>query len=127
MIAQSQSSHPDTKPSLAAYEQTEWDRRHDQAYRLLQMSLPDAYKALTFDCLDLPSTWRVLTNHFESKAAADILNAEAQLEQLRRGDNQDVFEFLNSIRLIRSTLLSAGEAIPDRKLFLTVIKKLPNV
>ena len=59
------------------------DRRHDQAYRLLQMSLGDAYKELTFECASLPPTWLKLKNHIESKAAADIMAAETQLEQLK--------------------------------------------
>jgi hypothetical protein len=51
----------------------DWDRRHDQAYRLLQMSLGDAYKELTFECASLPPTWLKLKNHFESRAGADIM------------------------------------------------------
>ena len=111
-----------TEPSNLA----DWDRRHNQAYRLLQMSLSDQYKELTFDCTDLSSTWQILQNHFESKAAADVMAAEAQLEQIKLGENDDVLEFLNEIRLIRSALRCTGEPIADRKLFLSVIRKLPK-
>jgi hypothetical protein len=105
---------------------TAWDRRHDQGYRLLQMSLSDPYKELTFDCMDLPSTWLTLKNHFESKAAADVMAAETQLENLKLNETGDVLEFLNNIRLIKSALTSAGAPVADRKLFLTVIRKLPK-
>jgi transposase InsO family protein len=114
---------PSTEKPLA---KNDWNRRHDQAYRSLQMSLSEPFKELTYDCMDLPSTWQTLQNHFESKAAADVMAAESQLEQLRLGDNDDVLDFLNNIRLIRSKLTSSGAPISDRKLFLTVIRKLPK-
>ena len=86
-----------TTPSSSDVDPTDWDKRHDQAYRLLQISLSETYKELTFDCTDLPSTWRTLQNHFESKAAADVMAAEAQLEQLRLNENDDVLDFLKSV------------------------------
>jgi hypothetical protein len=107
-------------------ETAEQEKRHDKTYHLLIMSLSETYKTLTIDCTDLPSTWRTLENHFESMAAADVIAAETQLDQLKLGENDDILEFLNTIRLIRNALAGAGAPISERKLFLTVIEKLPK-
>lgn len=88
------------------------------------MSLSGTYKTLTINCADLPSTWLTLENHFESKAAADVIAAEHQLDQLKLGENDDILEFLNTIRLLRNTLAGAGSPISEHKLFLSIIQKL---
>ena len=90
-----QSKTPDgapTTPTDIDPNITSWNRRHDQAYRLIQMSLSDPYKELTFECLDLTSTWLRLKNHFESNAAADIMAAEAELELLKLSEADDILE-----------------------------------
>ena len=120
----SRGTTPAEAPATNA-ETAELEKRHDKAYHLLIMSLSETYKTLTIDCTDLPSTWRTLENHFESKAAADVIAAETQLDQLKLGENDDILEFLNTIRLIRNGLAGAGVPISERKLFLTVMEKLP--
>ena len=103
-----------------------WDFRHDQAIHVLVMSLSETYQALTINCKSLQSTWQRLETHFESKAAADVIAAEAQLYKLKLNDKDDITEFLNTIRLLRNKLASAGAPISENKLFLTVIEKLPK-
>ena len=51
------------------------------------MSLSDPYKELTFKCMDLPSTWLTIKNHFEINAAADIMAAETGLELLKLNED----------------------------------------
>ena len=57
---------------------TDWNRRHSKDYHLLLLSLSEHFKTMTVDSTDLPSTWQTLVKHFEGKAAADILAAEAR-------------------------------------------------
>ena len=115
----------DAKPNKAEELLSSWDKRHDHAYHVLIFSLSETYKTLTLNCQDLTSTWKSLEQHFERKAAADIIAAEAQLARITLGDNDDILTFINNIMLIKNTMASAGAEMPDKKLFQAVIMKLP--
>ena len=101
-------------------------KKHNKAYHLLLLSLSKNFKALTINCDDLCSTWKRLEQHFEGKAAADIIAAERQLEHLTISDSDNLVDVLNQIRMIRNALASAGSPISDEKLFIAVTKKLPR-
>ena len=113
------------EPAKDSKDSNDWDKRHDQAYHMLILSLSETFKTMTINCDDLPSTWKRLEQHFEVKSAADIMAAEAQLSRLTLSDNDDILSFLNTVRLIQNSIVSAGSDVPDKKLFQAIIMKLP--
>jgi hypothetical protein len=90
------------------------------------MSISEQFKTMTVDCIDLPATWSTLVRHFEGKAAADQIAAEADLQRLSLSEKGDIRDFLNQVKLIRIKLSSCGAPISDNVLFQTVVKKLPS-